>query len=296
MERITVSKSVPQYKSELDMEVDADRTQHGKKPLDRSNDKPRQTEKTISTTDPDCGMFVKGEHERQMAYVANTAYDKHNFVLAFQLVASNINDSQMFHEVYKKLEHFQSEIEVLAVDSGYKTSGIMREIIMSGVAPAVPYKRPMTKKGFFKTYEYVYDEYYDCYICPANKILHYTTTNREGYKEYKSNPVECASCPYLGICTASSNTTKVINRHVWPEYMEYAEECRYVPKYKNIYKMRKETIEQVFAYVKEKHGLRYTTMRGLQKVRMQVTLIFACMNLKKLAIGKHRNKKYRLVV
>ena len=45
----------------------------------------------------------------------------------------------------------------------------------------------MTKKGFFKKTEYVYDEYYDCYICPVNKLLHYSTTNREGYREYKSN-------------------------------------------------------------------------------------------------------------
>ncbi len=30
----------------------------------------------------------------------------------------------------------------------------------------MPYKRPMTVKGLFKKYEYVYDEYYDCYICP----------------------------------------------------------------------------------------------------------------------------------
>ena len=35
----------------------------------------------------------------------------------------------------------------------------------------MPYKRPMTKKGFFKKYDYVFDEYYDCMICPANEIL-----------------------------------------------------------------------------------------------------------------------------
>ena len=34
----------------------------------------------------------------------------------------------------------------------------------------------MTKKCFLKKYEYVYDEYYDCYICPNEKILEYTTT------------------------------------------------------------------------------------------------------------------------
>ena len=31
---------------------------------------------TKSTTDPDCGMFVKGEHQQQFAYEAHTACDK----------------------------------------------------------------------------------------------------------------------------------------------------------------------------------------------------------------------------
>lgn len=33
--------------------------------------------------------------------------------------------------------------------------------------------------GFFKKYEYVYDEFYDCYLCPNDKILKYSATNRE---------------------------------------------------------------------------------------------------------------------
>ena len=40
----------------------------------------------------------------------------------------------------------------------------------------------MTKDGFYRKYEYVYDEYYDCYICPENQILSYHTTNREVIK------------------------------------------------------------------------------------------------------------------
>ena len=73
-------------------------------------------------------MFVKGEHERQMAYVANTACDRNSFVLAFHLGAGNTHDSQMFHEVYKKLNSFQGEIKSVDVDAGYRTPGIMREI------------------------------------------------------------------------------------------------------------------------------------------------------------------------
>ena len=44
----------------------------------------------------------------------------------------------------------------------------------------------------------------------------------------------------------------------------------------------------MFADAKVKHGLRFTQLRGLAKVTMQVTLTFACMNLKKL--GKYRTK------
>ncbi|MGE7068010.1 transposase [Peribacillus butanolivorans] len=44
-----------------------------------------------------------------------------------------------------------------------------------------------------------------------------------------------------------------------------------------------ETIERVFADVKEKHGMRWTTLWGLKKLLMQAMLTFAAMNLKKIA-------------
>lgn len=71
--------------------------------------------------------------------------------------------------------------------------------------------------------------------------------------------------------------------------METAEHYWYVPEYQDIYKLRSETIERVFANAKEKHGIRYTQLRGLKKVTMHVALTFACMNLKKLA--KWREKR-----
>ena len=50
-------------------------------------------------------------------------------------------------------------------------------------------------KGGHEWWKYVYDEFYDCVICPEYQILHYSTTNREGYREYKSDPNICANCP-----------------------------------------------------------------------------------------------------
>ena len=79
-----------------------------------------------------------------------------------------------------------------------------------------------------------------------------------------------------------------MTRHVWEAYMERVEDYRHTPWVKELYDKRKQRIERVFADAKVKHGLRCTQMRGLAKVTMQVTLTFACMNLKKL--GKYRTK------
>lgn len=287
-----VEKQAKHYQQQLDEEVAKDRENHGKKPLKKDDDttpKPPETKNIKqSTTDPESGLFHKGEHEKCFAYVANTACDRHNFILDFDVAPGNTHDSRMFDGIYDRLLQQFPEIEAVAVDAGYKTPWIMKQIIDSERVPTVPYKRPMTKVDFFKKYEYVYDEYYDCILCPANQVLAYSTTNREGYREYKSDPSYCKNCQHLNQCTQSETHQKTVTRHVWEEYLELAEDYRHMPEYRDIYQMRGQTIERVFADAKEKHALRYAQLRGLQKVKMQVTLTFACMNLKKLAIWKRR--------
>jgi hypothetical protein len=93
----------------------------------------------------------------------------------------------------------------------------------------------------------------------------------------------CKECPLLAQCTQSQNHQKLLQQHVWEPYLEEAEHLRHTEKNKIIYARRKETIERVFADAKEKHGMRWTTLRGLKKLSMQAMLTFAAMNLKKLA-------------
>ena len=116
-----------------------------------------------------------------------------------------------------------------------------------------------------------------------------STTNRDGYREYKSDPNICAACPTRERCTHSKNCIKTVQRHIWKDYEELADDARYTPAYAQLYKCRKETIERVFADAKEKHAMRYTQYRGLAQVTNWVKLKFVAMNLKKLATWKWRN-------
>ena len=76
---------------------------------------------------------------------------------------------------------------------------------------------------------------------------------------------------------------KMVQRHIWFEYLDLVERLRKTERGKALYAKRKESIERVFGDAKEKHAMRYTHHRGLAWVTNWVTLKFACMNLKKLA-------------
>ena len=298
---------VQQSKKELLEEINQERIANGKKPFEEeqdsdedntgdtnntSGDSSKGKDKVIkeSTTDPESGMFHKGEKEKCFAYTVTVACDRNNFVLGLKAAPGNQHDSQVFSDVFQKVVGKHPEIEAVVVDAGYKTPAICREIIKAGKDPIMPYKRPMTKKGFFKKRDYVYDEYYDCIICPNNQVLTYSTTDRGGYRQYKSDPEICCRCPLREKCTQSKNMTKVVSRHIWEDYVEIAEDLRHTKRGQDLYKMRGETIERVFADAKEKHGMRYTQYRGLRKVEHYLTLVFACMNLKKLAMWKRKQK------
>ena len=168
------------------------------------------------------------------------------------------------------------------MDAGYKNPPIAKMLIDDDVMPVMPYHAPMTKTGFFKKYEYIYDADADCYICPGNQILEYKTTNRDGYREYKSKGKICANCPHLAKCTESQNHVKLIQRHIWADYMDIVEDIRHTDEGKELYRKRKETIERVFGTAKEHHSMRYTQQIGKEKMAMKVGLTFACMNMKKL--------------
>ena len=285
---LVAKKAARAYDEALKEEINKDRQAHGKKPLkEKEEDKQdeedpsRNRSRKVSLTDPESGWFHKGEHKEVFAYNIQAACDKHGWMLSYSIHPGNENDSKTFPVIYEKIKELAPKMIVM--DAGYKTPAIAKKLLDDGIEPLMPYKRPQTKKGYFRKHEYVYDEYYDCYICPNDQILSYRTTNREGYREYKSDGEICAGCPYLAQCTQSKEHVKTVTRHVWEEYMEKSDEIRYRTGSKEIYEKRKETIERNFGTAKEHHGMRYTQQIGREKMAMKVGLTFACLNMKKLA-------------
>ncbi len=283
------------YEEELLEEINEDRKQHGKKPL-------KEVEKTElefdsegkeieikgkskhikeSTTDPESGLYHKGEHEKCFAYSHQTFCDRNNFVLAIITVPGNVHDSVSFYKAYNVINSkFREKIKNVCLDAGYNVSHICRAIYLNGQTPILPYHRPMGVGNAIRKKDFIYEESSDSYICPQGCVLKYVTTTREGYRQYRC--LDCTECPMKDSCTKSKDKSVFI--HIWEHYRKQADEYRRTEQWKEIYPLRKETIERVFGDSKENHGLRYTRLRGLKKNQHQALIIFACHNLKKMGL------------
>jgi len=298
-----------EYKQELENEINNFKSEHSNKEIvtqDIINDENCNTSKNIekitetreilkSNIDPEAGILYKSELEKMVAYNTTTICDKRNYIVSYETNPSNMHDSKAFYAVYNKFKnHFGTERTIyMAGDAAYITTHICKITIEDDIILCLPYKSPMTKKGYFKKYEYVYDEYNDIYICPNNCDLIPTGINKDGYIIYKADSKDCAACPFKEKCTAINS--KVITRHVWEKYKEIVmNDYRHDLDVQDVYKSRGEHIERIFADGKGKHGLRYTLFKGKRKVGSEIGLIFACMNLKKCAMNIQRQEKKAL--
>lgn len=286
-----VAKTAKIYAEQLLSEVNAEREKLSKKPIE-ANTEQEMTERTVSTTDPDAGMFVKGEHERQFAYEAHTASDSKGFVVGVEVTAGNIHDSVAWDGVYDEAIKKLEGAEFVVMDAAYKTPWIAEKILDGNKVPILPYTRYKGNKDGFKPWDFEYDEGNDCIICPQGQILRHTTTDRDGKRIYRSTPKNCKACPCREKCGANEKGQKLLTRHIWQEHLDLVEQLRKNERGKELYAQRKETIERVFADSKEKHAMRYTHHRGLTRVANWVKLKYAAMNLKKLARWSAKSALY----
>jgi hypothetical protein len=181
---------------------------------------------------------------------------------------------------------FGLNVGAAGLDAGYATAGIARGLEERGILAVTGYRNPTPPKdGMMRKSKFVYAADEDGYRCPQGQLLAYATTDRTGYKHYRSDPAICRQCPLLASCTSNAGAARTITRHVWQDARDRTDGHRKTPWGKAIYKRRKETVERSFADAKQLHGHRYARFRRLIKVRCQCLLAAAAQNIKKIAMA-----------
>lgn len=290
---VQVEQTPSAYLAELDAAVDTDRAAHGKKPLKREDGDDGQAGGTsgtkeikVSRTDPDSGYMVRDDKPTGFFYLDHRTVDaKHAIITDTHVTPASVHDSQPYlARLDRQRERFGFDVRAVGLDAGYFTPMVCHGLESRGIDGVMGYRTPNHKPGTFYKRQYEYDRYRDAYVCPRGQELPYSTTNRVGYREYKSDPKQCRQCEARTQCTNSQNAIKVVVRHVWERDKERVDARRLTHWGKKIYARRKETVERSFADAKQLHGHRYARMRGLRKVAEQCLLAAAAQNIKKIAL------------
>lgn len=281
-----VAASTSAYVEQLNAAIEEERKAAGKKPLPSKDDVCELNEIKASTTDPDSGFMTREGKPQGFFYLDHRTVDgKHGLITDTHVTPGNQHDSQPYiARLDRQLQRFELEPVAVGLDAGYNTAMLCHLIKERQIEPVMGYRRPNKGKGLLRKSAFDYDKENDCYRCPQGELLQYSTTNRAGYREYKSDRNKCKDCPIRSRCTKSETHTRVLTRHVFEAAKEAANETRLSTWGKKIYKRRKETVERSFADAKQHHGHRYARFRGLEKVQMQCLLAGAAQNIKKMAL------------
>jgi hypothetical protein len=124
-------------------------------------------------------------------------------------------------------------------------------MLLSVVNVLPPHHAVPPRSGMMASRQFHYEAAVDGYRCPQGQLLAYTTTDRTGYRHYKSDPTVRPACPLLASCASNRSAGRLIIRHVWADARERADVHRLTPWGKRIYKRRKETVERSFADAKQ---------------------------------------------
>ena len=282
-----VAKSRADYLDALDRAIENDRAGHGKGPLKEKPHEPPVKETKISRTDPESGYMVRDGKPKGFFYLDHRTVDGRCAIITdTHVTPASLHDSIPYlSRLDRQRERFGFDVAAVGLDAGYYTAGIAHGLEERGIAGVIGYSRPTHRPGFLRKHDFVYEREVDAYRCPEGQLLPYRTTNREGYRQYHSDPARCRSCPLLASCTTSANATKIVTRHLWQEAKEKIDFNRLTPWGKRVYQRRKETVERSFADAKQLHGHRYARFRGLRRMAEQCLLAAAAQNIKKIALA-----------
>lgn len=242
----------------------------------------------VSTSDPDAAVGLDKEHVFRPLYNTQTVRDVDSqFILGYEVFAQ-ATDAGTLQPMLKRVASLSGRwIKDLLVDSGYVTAGDLAVAAEEGVTLYGPWKEndySQSKKNsssrLFSKDAFQWLAQSNCYECPAGKPLTYVgreTRTRSGEREeillrYASAAQTCQACPLRDRCTASKQGGRSVRRSQHEDLIDAHRRRMDTPDAKALYKMRGQTIEIVYADMKEHRGFRRHAGRGLKRVRIELAL------------------------
>ena len=280
---------VPDTPTEYMQKLDREAYELGliKEPVEYDTTKTKEITKSV--TDPECGLMKRPGKPTGFHYLNHQTCDsKHGMITDVFVTAGNIKDSvPHVKRIEYQIEKFGFNTDAICADGGYDSREVYEAMIKKDIAAYIPQReKPTPNCNYTEEYSpnnFIYDTDNDCYLCPAGRILKYSSYCKgKGVKRYAAKKSECQNCPHKEKCIGKSKIGRRIERHLHEEAKEKQMQHAGTPEYYEAMRLRKIWCEGNFSHQKERHNLRRTRKRGIERVTEQCLLSACALNLKRM--------------
>lgn len=249
----------------------------------------RKSEK-INITDFDAHVMQQANREQNPAYSVTTTTDTANDIIShFQVNARDDDEAALMGAIEGSRENIGITHNTVDADSGFASKQNYESLEHEGQEALIPDRRLEAEervevsRGEYDRSEFIYDERADVYICPQSKILRKiseATIKGRRYHRY-GNDSACQRCELRQKCTKGK--FRSIYRDQNEEVQERMRARLELKDNRSRYSKRAHAAESPYGHAKWNLKFTHVMRRGIEKVRMEMALLFMLHNIMKLA-------------
>jgi hypothetical protein len=257
----------------------------------RGRGRPRTREKhpkKLSRTDPEATLATTRRDVRlEPSYKQHTAVDdKEGVIVDVELTTGEENEGKRLIDAVDRIEEATGKDLInITADASYAHARNYQELERREIDAIIPPERERSKEKRIPIRRFKYDGKHHVVRCPGGKVLERSHRTEKGWW-YRAQRSNCRVCPLKKRCIPETAMVRVILIIDGYEALLRARRRKnrgWNEDTRRVYNRHRIYVEGVHGEGKTQHGLRRAIRRGLANVAIQVYLIAAVINLKRLA-------------
>ena len=243
--------------------------------------------KAVVASEPESRVMMTGELKRP-AYNLQAAVDGGSQVIVAMKLTDAENDHGLLPEMVEEVEsNTGMSPDASLADTGYCDESTLKWVEESGhevLLPSQEHPEESKRTDRFASRHFVHDSERDVLICPEGQDLAFMGESRMGsgtYRRYAANG--CQNCPFYRKCVPTGRGSRRVNVSIVADVRNKMLEKLRTPEGKELYDLRRETVEPVFGQMKSNLGFDRFLLKGREGASAEAALMCMVHNVAKCA-------------
>jgi transposase len=240
----------------------------------------------VVESEPDARVMLT-RNGKAPAYNLQASVDAENQIIVAMSLTQAETDHGLLPEMVRQVEEntgLSPDVEL--VDSGYSDEETIKFCHETGQDVLMPIQDhvDVERNDLFSKRCFIIDEQRDVVVCPAGRDLEYKRTTKQDSGTYRVYAAKgCKNCSFQMDCVGTTKCSKQVKiNQIEPLREELRQKFR-CPESKEVYALRKQTVETVFAQIKKNLRFDRLLLRGFKGASAEIALICMVHNVLKCA-------------